>query len=423
MKKIVTILLAVVAAVTCCFGLAACGGNNSDTLRVGLIALHDSNSTYDKNFIDAFEAACKAQGVEAVIRTQIPEDETCKTAAMDLADDGCKLVFADSFGHEPFLREAAAQYPDVEFCHATGTTTQTDKSLTNFHNAFASIYEGRYLAGVAAGVKLKTMYEADNSIAKDGVITVGYVGAFPYAEVKSGYTSWLLGVRKAFDVENITVNMIVEFTNSWYDETLERNAANSLIEKGCVIISQHADSWGAPKACETAGVPNVSYNGSTASQCPNTFIISSRINWQPYFEYIIECVKNGTEIAADWVQGLGETFDTGSVCLSELGTVAPAAGTMEVLEEVAAGLRNGTIKVFDTSTFTLSEYKSVGNGFPALTDVVIEGNRLVSAKQNGVEVVKTENGITYFNESAVDTNRSAPYFDMDIDGITLNLAD
>ena len=222
-------------------------------------------------------------------------------------------------------------------------------------------------------------------------------------------------------MENITVNMIVEFTNSWYDETLERNAANSLIEKGCVIISQHADSWGAPKACETAGVPNVSYNGSTASQCPNTFIISSRINWQPYFEYIIECVKNGTEIAADWVQGLGETFDTGSVCLSELGTVAPAAGTMEVLEEVAAGLRNGTIKVFDTSTFTLSEYKSAGNSFPALTDVVIEGNRLVSAKQNGVEVVKTENGITYFNESAVDTNRSAPYFDMDIDGITLNL--
>lgn len=422
MKKLLTILLAVATAVTCCFGLAACScGGDDGTLKVGLIALHDSNSTYDKNFIDAFEAACKAKGVKAVIKINVPEEEACKTAAMNLADDGCKLVFANSFGHEAFLREAAAEYPDVEFCHATGTSTQNDTELTNFHNAFAYIYEGRYLAGVAAGLKLKEMYDADNTIAKDGVITVGYVGAYPYAEVKSGYTSWLLGVRSAFEDTDITVNMIVEFTNSWYDETLERNAANSLIEQGCVIISQHADSWGAPKACETAGVPNVSYNGSTESQCPNTFIISSRVNWQPYFEYIIECVKNGTEIAKDWAQGLGETLDTGSVCLSELGAVAPAEGTQAKLEEVAAALKNGTLKVFDTSKFTVTAY--AGGEFAELTDVVIEEGVLKSAKQNGIEVVKTENGITYFDESAVETNRSAPYFDIDIDGITLNLAD
>lgn len=420
MKKLVTLLLAVVAAVTCCFGLVGCGGNSDDQIKVGLITLHDSNSTYDKNFIDAFQAACEAKGVKAVINTGIDEEEICKTTAMDLADEGCKLVFADSFGHEPFLRAAAAEYPEVQFCHATGTSSQTSP-LANFHNAFASIYEGRYLAGVAAGLKLKAMYEADNSIVKNGVVTVGYVGAFPYAEVKSGYTSWLLGVRKAFDVENVTVNMIVEFTNSWYDETAEKNAANSLIQQGCKLISQHADSWGAPKACEAAGVPNVSYNGSTESQCPNTFIISSRINWQPYFEYIIECVKTGTAIKADWVEGFGSTFSDGSVCLTELGKTAPVAGTQEKLEEIAAGLKNGTIKVFDTSTFTVTSY--AGGAYAELSDVVIEGGKLVSAKQKGVEVVKTENGITYFNESAVDTNRSAPYFDIDIDGITLNLAE
>lgn len=428
MKKLLTIVMALILVVV---AGVSCGGNtNSESkqdgkVKVGLLALHDSNSTYDKNFIDAFNAACAAKGVEAVIKTNIEEGENCKTEALNLVDDGCKLVFADSFGHEPYLREAAATATGVQFCHATGTTAQTDKSLSNFHNAFASIYEGRYIAGYAAGLKLVEMYNANNAIAKDGVINVGYVGAYPYAEVKSGYTSWLLGLRKAFyeSVNNVTVNMIVEFTNSWYDETAEMNAANVLIEKGCAIISQHADSWGAPTACEAKNVPNVSYNGSTISKCPKTFIISSRINWQPYFEYIIDCVLNNKAIDADWTGDLGETFASGSVCLTELGKQAPAAGTQAKIEEVAKQLKAGTIKVFDVSTFTLSKnYSEMTNQYPALTDVTIDENKhLASAKQNGVQVIKEANGIKYFDESCVETNRSAPYFDIDIDGITLNL--
>lgn len=440
MKKLLTIVMALMLVVV---AGVSCGGNsNSEStpasgstsasestpvtptgVKVGLLALHDSNSTYDKNFIDAFNAACAVKGVEAVIKTNIEEGENCKTEALNLVDDGCKLVFADSFGHEPYLREAAEASPDVQFCHATGTTAQTDKSLSNFHNAFASIYEGRYIAGYAAGLKLVEMYNANNAIAKDGVINVGYVGAYPYAEVKSGYTSWLLGVRKAFyeSVKNVTVNMIVEFTNSWYNETFEKDAANVLIQKGCAIISQHADSWGAPVACETAGVPNVSYNGSTISKCPNTFIISSRINWQPYFEYIIDCVLNNRAIDADWTGDLGETFATGSVCLTELGGKAPAAGTQAKIEEVAKQLKAGTIRVFDVSTFTVSKAYTE-NAFAALTGVTFDDNKhLTSAKQNGVEVIKEVNGIKYFDESCVETNRSAPYFDIDIDGITLNL--
>lgn len=428
MKKLLTIVMALILVVV---AGVSCGGNtNSESkqdgkVKVGLLALHDSNSTYDKNFIDAFNAACAAKGVEAVIKTNIEEGENCKTEALNLVDDGCKLIFADSFGHEPYLREAAATATGVQFCHATGTTAQTDKSLSNFHNAFASIYEGRYIAGYAAGLKLVEMYNANNAIAKDGVINVGYVGAYPYAEVKSGYTSWLLGLRKAFyeSVNNVTVNMIVEFTNSWYDETAEMNAANVLIEKGCAIISQHADSWGAPTACEAKNVPNVSYNGSTVSKCPKTFIISSRINWQPYFEYIIDCVLNNKAIDADWTGDLGETFASGSVCLTELGKQAPAAGTQAKIEEVAKQLKAGTIKVFDVSTFTLSKnYSEMTNQYPALTDVTIDENKhLASAKQNGVQVIKEANGIKYFDESCVETNRSAPYFDIDIDGITLNL--
>lgn len=422
MKKFITLLLAVVTAATCCFAFAACtpDENKTEKTKVGLITLHDDNSTYDKNFIDAFKAACDKTGVEAVIKTGIGEDEGCTTAANELVEEGCKFVFADSFGHEEYLRVAATEHTDVQFAHATGTSMQNDTTLTNFHNAFASIYEGRFLAGYAAGLKLKEMYAADNTIAKDGVITVGYVGAHPYAEVKSGYTSWLLGVRRAMEgVEGVTtVNMKVKFTLSWYDETLEANAANALIDEGCVLISQHADSWGAPKACETKNVPNVSYNGSTESQCPNTFIVSSRINWEPYFEYAIGCVLNGTAIAKDWTAGMGTDLYSGSVCLSSFGAKAPAKGTKEAVAAIAAQLKAGTMKVFDTSKFAIKDY--AGGAFAALTDVTKDENgKITSAKQNGVEVVKTEGGITYFDESNTSANRSAPYFDIDIVGIDI----
>lgn len=426
MKKLLTIVMALALAIVAC---VSCGNmpNNSgkdEKIKVGLITLHDDKSTYDKNFIDAFKAACEVKGVTPVIQTGIDEKAICQETAENLADEGCKLVFADSFGHESFLRAAAEKYSDVQFAHATGTSMQNDTKLKNFHTAFASIYEGRYLAGYAAGLKLVDMYNKNNSIAKDGVITVGYVGAYPYAEVKSGYTSWLLGVREAVSesLEGITVNMKVTFTNSWYDETKEKNAATALITSGCALISQHADSWGAPTACEEKNVPNVSYNGSTESKCPNTYIVSSRINWQPYFEYIFECVKTGKTIDKDWIAGLGDTLYNGSVCLAELGKKATVEGTEAKLQAVAAKLKNGELRVFDTSKFTINNnvYDDVTTEtyFPALTAVKkSDDGKLVSAKQNGVEVVKTEKGITYFDESNTATNRSAPYFDIDIDGI------
>ncbi|HBF44498.1 MAG TPA: hypothetical protein DDW16_02545, partial [Clostridiales bacterium] len=273
----------------------------------------------------------------------------------------------------------------------------------------------RFLAGVAAGCKLLAMYEANPSIAKNGVITVGYVGAYAYAEVKSGYTSWLLGIRRVFKDagKDVTINMTVKFTDSWYDEQDEKSAALALIDAGCVLISQHADSWGAPTACEEKNVPNVSYNGSTESRCQKTFIVSSRINWQPYFEYVIDCVQNNktAEMKSNWTG----TIKTGSVVLTDLGKIAPAAGTQEKINEYKAALLNGTKKVFDTSLFTVTSYE--GGAYAELTDVTMDENKkLTSAKQNGIEVVKTVNGITYFDESA---NRSAPYFDINIEGIKL----
>ncbi len=362
-------------------------------MKVGFIFLHDENSTYDLNFMNAAKEACEKLGVEMISKTNIPEGQEAYDAACELADAGCSFIFADSFGHEDYIIEAAKEFPEVQFSHATGTKAHTE-GLDNFHNAFASIYDGRYLAGVAAGMKLNEMIDNGEITADEA--KMGYVGAYTYAEVISGYTSYFLGARSVCP----SATMEVTFTGSWYDETAEKEGANKLIEDGCVLLSQHADSMGAPTACETAGVPDVSYNGSTASACPNTFIVSSRINWEPYFEYAINCVANGEAIDTDWTG----TLATGSVELTELGNAA-AEGTQEKLDEVKAELEAGTLHVFDTSTFTVDGKELDSYMADVDTDADYTGDH---------EVVSDG----YFHESG-EGFRSAPYFNVQIDGITL----
>ncbi len=375
--------------------------------KFGAICLHGEESTYDKNFIDAIKKAITDLGLSVkdnlILKTNIAETTACYTAARDLADQGCKVIFADSFGHEPFMVQAANEFPNVQFCHATGTnahnekykdsTGNVDETTTipsNFHNAFASIYEGRYLAGVVAGMKLKDMIDnnqiKDNQKDANGNVKVGYVGAFTYAEVISGYTSWFLGVRSV--VPNTV--MEVSFTGSWYDVTREKTSAEYLINKGCALISQHADSMGAPSACEEAGVPNVSYNGSTIEACPETFLVSSRIDWTPYIKYIIAQTVKKEAIDDDW---LG-TIATGSVVLTNLNADTVAEGTLKKIVELRKQLAEGTLHVFDTETFTVGNEKVTSHMF------------------EGKEVVKDG----YFHESE---EISAPYFDLRIDGITL----
>lgn len=397
MKKILAILLAVAMVLS----FAACGGNGGEkapeqkALKVGFIFLHDENSTYDNNFMKAAEEACNEMNVEIIKKVNIPESSACKEAAAELVDDGCTIVFADSFGHESYMIEAAKEFPEVQFCHATGTMAHTEK-LANYHNAFASIYEGRYLAGVAAGMKLNEMIEAGKFTAEEA--KMGYVGAFTYAEVISGYTSFYLGAKSVCP----TVTMEVQFTGSWYDETAEKEAATKLISNGCKLISQHADSMGAPTACETAGIPDVSYNGSTAEQCPNTFIVSSRINWVPYFKYMIEQVQKGEAIDTDWTG----TLKTESVVLTEVNEKAAAAGTQAKIDEIKAQLEAGTLKVFDTAKegFITVGGKAVST-YMADVDTDADYTPDTEAVKDG-----------FFHESEF---RSAPYFDLRIDGITL----
>ena len=403
MKKLLALGLAATIAVAGVGALAGCT-QGDDELTVGFIALHDDNSTYDKNFLDAIREACANKGIDQdhlIIRTGIDETQECYDAAADLVDQGCDVIFADSFGHQQFMLQAAKEFPDVEFCHATGTLAHTE-NVANYHNAFASIYEGRYLAGVAAGMKLVEMEKAGGikpaNLDTDGNVKIGYVGAYPYAEVVSGYTSFFLGVRSVVEEETEhSVVMEVTYTSSWFDESKEKQAAEMLIKRGAALISQHADSMGAPQACEAADVPTVSYNGSTAASCPDTYIISSRINWVPYFEYMIDCVANGDAIDTDWTG----TMQTGSVVLTEVGEAA-AEGTQEKIDAVKAQLLAGTLHVFDTTKFTV--------GGEQLTSYMADVN---TDDDNTPDTEAVADG--YFHESEY---RSAPYFDVRIDGIT-----
>lgn len=422
-KKLLALTLTVLMLATLCVSFASCGatrkGEGEEILprkeissnveipadfKIGLITLHDENSTYDKNFIDAFVQVCEGMGIAKenyFIVSNIPEGPECKDTAIDLArNKGCKVIFADSFGHESYMKEVAAmpEFANVQFCHATGTSSKyLNPQLPNFHNAFAAIYEGRYVAGIVAGKKLNEMIESGKIKAEEAVI--GYVGAFTYAEVISGMTSFFLGARSVCP----SATMKVRFTGSWYDPAAEQEAANALITTDkCVLISQHADSLGAPTACQKAGVPNVSYNGSTYSAGKDTWLVSSAINWAPYFQYIIEKTAQGQAFDTDWTG----TIANNAVVLSGLNLDVIAEGTEDAVAEAVAGFKAGTLHVFDTDTFTVNGAK--------LTEYMadVDGDFTPAGNQNVIR-----NG--YFDESNATDFRSAPYFDLEIDGITL----
>ena len=392
MKKLFNVLVLVLLAAFA-VNLTACVGKK-DEFKIGLICLHDESSTYDKNFIDSMYRALDELGLERSqleLVTGIGEDNTCYEKASELAQT-CDIIFADSFGHEDFMIQAAEENEDVWFCHSTGTKAHT-KNLDNLFNAFASIYEGRYLAGITAGMKLNEMIANNEITAEEAVM--GYVGAFPYAEVVSGYTSFYLGAKSVCP----SVTMKVRYTSSWYDYDKEKAAAEALIQNdNCVLISQHADSYGAPEACESLGVPNVAYNGSTAAKCPETYLVASKIDWTPYYVEMIKAKMDGKDVSAKDYTG---SLTTGSVKIDALGKNV-AAGTQEALDAAIAGLKAGTIHVFDTNNFTVGGEKLTSymadvddfGDFVHETEVISEG---------------------YFHESEY---RSAPYFDLRIDGIT-----
>jgi len=435
MKKI-RIISACLFAAACAFSVASCTSTNipvhkpGEKVKVGLICLHNEGSTYDKNFIDAWKVAFanndKVIYDETCIKTGIEESTDCYDAAKALVKEGCKMIFADSFGHGPYMAQAAEEYPTVQFCHATGTNAMTS-GLNNLHNAFASIYEGRYIEGIAAGLALKNKTGYSDTTK---VIKAGYVGAHPFAEVKSGYTSWFLGLRSVYP----NATMDVEFTNSWYDPILEREKANHLISTyGCDVISQHADSMGAPDACQSAGVLNVCYNVSTQETCVDTYVGHSAINWAPYFRAVVDSMYSGKVIEKEVNRNWAGTFAQGSVVCNfttnrKILTEENITELNNKIDELKK-MSDSRLAIWDVNSFTVDT--TAGKNAGATTDA--EGHLtsyIADVEDDGTytgetEVVLTKENdartkyVTFFSESSF---RSAPYFALDINGITLHTA-
>ena len=379
----------------------------STDIKIGVILVHDENSGYDMAHIEGVTQACQELGIpmeNVTFKYNIPEDETCYDTAADLADAGCGIIFSDSYGHQTHMGQAAAEFPDTIFVACTGDLA-AGSGLSNLKNIFPYTYESRYVSGVVAGMKLKELMD-------DGSVTdpyVGYVGAYPYAEVVSGYTAFLLGIQSIVP----EAHMDVQYTNSWYDPVAEGEAANALMGRGCVIIGQHADSTGAPSAVQAAFesgkvVYSVGYNIDMLAVAPDAALTSAQNVWAVLYKATLEKFLAGEEIPTDFACGAADD----AVKISDLGSSC-AEGTQEAVDAAWAGLKDGSLHVFDTSKFTC---QPAADG----SYVVDEDGRVTSAfglDSNGDWVNDTGEAIVdgYFEESVL---RSAPYFALRIDGIT-----
>ena len=404
MKKILALILAL-AMIACLF--AACGGDTADgdDVKIGVVLVGDENEGYTYAHILGIRAAVKNLGLNEkdniIWKYTVPENEKCYDAISDCINQGCTLVFTNSYGHQSFAQQAAEENPDVEIVAMTGDKAKAS-GLANFHNAFTCIYEARYAAGVVAGMKIQELVTegklSSENYDVNGNVKVGYVGAFPYAEVVSGYTAFYLGIKSIYP----SVVMDVQYTNSWFNITAESEAAIALIDRGCVIIGQHADSTGAPSACEeklNAGtvVYSVGYNVDMLAAAPNAALVSPTNEWGVYYTYAIGAHIKGETFDTNWAEG----FTEDAVALTPLGPNV-AEGTAEKVEEVIAALKDGSLHVFDTKTFTVGGAEvtsafstdSDGDWTNDCDEAIIDG---------------------YYHESYF---QSAPSFSLRIDGIT-----
>lgn len=423
MKKILSLLLVALMVLS----LVACGTTPSATspsgagssspvpaanIKIGAIEIGDQNEGYTAAHINGLNEACQELGIPSsnvIYKYNIPEDQTCYDAAVDLAEQGCNLIFANSFGHESYMEQAAQAYPDIVFAHASGTMARS-AGLPNFCNYFDDIFEARYVSGIVGGMKLKELMDA-------GTVTnpyVGYVGAYPYAEVVSGFTAFFLGVQSIVP----SAHMDVQYTNSWFNITAEAEAANALMARGAVIIGQHADSTGAPSAVQAAlnsgkTAYSVGYNVDMLSVAPTAALTSAQNNWAVEYKAIIQDVMQGNAIKTDYSAGYADD----GVQISELGSSC-ADGTQEAVDAAIAAIKDGSLHVFDLSTFTCPTPDSNDGSAGYTVDDSGHVTLAYATDTNGDFVNDADNAAfdSYYHESYF---QSAPSFSLLINDIDI----
>ena len=349
-----------------------------ENLTVGFIYDNDEIIPYTYNFMLAKNELEKEYGdrVKVYVKSNVL-DTVMEEPVRDLAQDGCDIIFTNTYSTQ--FKQLALQYPDIQFCQTSFSTEDTSFSPANYHTFNGLIYQGRYVSGVAAGMKLRQLID-------EGVLTteqaiVGCVGAFPSAEVISGYTAFLLGVRSI--VPEATMRVI--YTGTWNSYSKEKACAKALIDAGCVVITQHTDTTAPAVACEEAAeekqVYHISYNQSMIDVASESSLTGACINWSPYILGAVEALMNGQEIEK-YVKGsihgndIGAGFDRGWVKMLELNDAIIAPGTQERINKTIDALRKGKIDVFK------GDYQGVNPDDPTDTCNLIGGyteNRLSSA--------------------------------------------
>lgn len=390
MKKSLVAVVAAAALVGALFSGCSKKESSGASFKVGVIYIGDENEGYTEAHMKGIQEMKKSLGLtdaQVIEKKCIPEDEKAYDAAIDLAEQGCKYIIGTSFGHESYLIQVAKEYPDIVFAHATGYQAGLS-GLKNMHNFMPSVYQSRYVSGVVAGLKLNDMIASGKITAAQAKI--GYVGAYPYAEVVSGYTAFFLGVRSVCP----SATMEVRYTNSWADMTLEKETAEALIAAKCVLISQHADTTGAPTACEARGVPCVGYNVDMIAVAPNAALTSAALNWGAFYTMSAKAVMAGESFDVDWSKG----YSDGAVYTTAINSKVATADAQAKVDAAVNGIINGSVKVFDTATFTV--------GGKSIETLIAEGGDFAKY------AAYVKDGA--FNEQ---NGFAAPAFDLRIDGI------
>lgn len=404
MKKLLSLIVA--SAVMCTALLTGCGaaatdesssnGGSDGSITVGAIYINSQNDTagytyaHHKGITTAMENLGLSTDTNLKIIDNVPEDdEQVRTAIEQLAGQGCNIIFGISFGYLNAFAEAAEEYPDIVFCHATGYLSND----TNFNNYFGRIYQARYLSGIAAGYK---SLEISNN-------NIGYVSAWgtEYAETCSGINAFALGALSVNPDAVVHVNQI----STWGDQELERQAAEVLISSyGCGVIAQHCDSAQPQIVAQEQGVFGCGYNSDMANEAPDAHLTAPVWNWDVFYQLAMETVMNESS-ASEFVTNIGGNYygglAEGMVDISALtdNNVPEASEAIEIARDLMV---SGQWDVFSGTALVFSgEAGSVTCEQVARPLMDNEGNEIVAAGEASVDDSVIQGSMNYYVEGVV----------------------
>ena len=397
--SIISVVLIVLISLTSCGKTAEqkAAEETKKNIKVGIVLTGDEKDVYSNLHLTGFNAMKESAGLKddrIIIKKSIKAEDCYKTAA-ELADSGCTVVFAAGDGIEDYIVQAATEKTGVQFCYADGKQAFTS-GISNYYNYSVKTFEARYLSGVATGMKLNDMIE--NGEISESQTKLGYIGSTAGSASRSDYTAFYLGAKSVCK----SVTMEVQYSGLNNSANLERIAANALMANGCIMIAQQGYLNGAAETCEKNGKYFIGCDSAATDKAPNFAIASTTIDWTATYTYAVNTLISGQKLPSDWSKGSADD----SIGITEINKVAfsaenKATAVTNKVNEIKTSLKDGKIKVFDNTKWTVNKEK-------VTTTVSDELNSMFSGK----EYISKDG---YFTECETS---SYPQFNFVIDGIT-----